>query len=100
MKILLMGLYKPPFFNEKGFLFHLNNAYSFFCTTHKNITLMGDFNMMPENKKLSSFCEMHKFEHLILKSTCFKSLLPSKTDLLLIIKRITRSLKMVANNSK
>ena len=35
MKNLLMGLYKPPSFNEKDFLFHLNNAYNFFCTTYK-----------------------------------------------------------------
>ena len=31
VKILLMGLYKPPSFNEKDFLFHLNNAYNFFA---------------------------------------------------------------------
>ena len=28
MKILLVGLYKPPSFNEKDFLFHLNNIYN------------------------------------------------------------------------
>ena len=33
--------------------------------------------MMLENKKISDFCEMDKFEHLILKPTCFKGLLPS-----------------------
>ena len=57
-----MELYKPPFFNKKDFLFHLNNAY-IFCTTR-------DFSMIPENKKLSDFCEMSKFEQLILKPTC------------------------------
>ena len=57
MKILLMGLCKPPSFNEKDFLFYLNNAYNFFCTTYKNVTLMGDFNMIPEDKKLSNFVE-------------------------------------------
>ena len=44
MKILLTGLYKPPSFNEIDFLFHLNNAYNFFCNTYENITLIGDFN--------------------------------------------------------
>ena len=83
MKILLMGLYKPPSFNEKDFLFHLNNTYNFFCTTYENITLIDDFNMIPENKKLSDFCEMNKFEHLILIPTCFKGRLPSTIDLLL-----------------
>ena len=48
-KILLMGLYKPPSFNEKDFMFHLNNTYNFFSTTHENVTLMGDSNMIPEN---------------------------------------------------
>ena len=78
-----MGLYKSPSFSEKVFLFHLNNAYNFFCTTYENVTLIDDFNMIPENKKLSDFCEMNKFEHLILKPTCFKGLLPSTIDLLL-----------------
>ena len=45
--------------------------------------LIGQFNMIPENKKLSDFCGMNKFEHLILKLTCFKGLLPSTVDLLL-----------------
>ena len=77
-----MRLYKPPFFNETDFLFHLNIAHNFLCTTHENITPMGDFSMI-DNKKLSDFCEMNKFEHLILKPTCFKGLLPSTIDLLL-----------------
>ena len=82
MKILLMGLYKPPSFNEKHFLFHLNNLYNFFCTKYENITLIGNFTMIPENKKLIDSCEM-KFEHLILKPICCKGLLLSTIDLLL-----------------
>ena len=42
MEILLIRLYKPPSFNEKDFLFHLNNAYNFFRSTYENITLIGD----------------------------------------------------------
>ena len=64
-------------------MFHLNNAYNFFCTTFENVTLIDDFNMIPENKKLSGFCEMNKFEHVILKTISFKGLLPSKIDRLL-----------------
>ena len=52
----------------------------FFCTTYDNITLIGDFNMIPENQNLS---EMNKFEHLILKPICLRGLLPSTIDLLL-----------------
>ena len=62
IKILLMGLSKPPSFNEKDFLFYLNNAYNFFCTTYENITLIGDFSIIPQNKKLNDLCEMNKFE--------------------------------------
>ena len=60
MKILLMELYKPPSFNEKHFLFDLNNVYNFFCTTFQNITLIGKFTIIPENKKLKDFYEMNK----------------------------------------
>ena len=45
MKILLMG-YKPPSLNEENF-----NAYNFFCSTYEYITLIGDFNVKPENEK-------------------------------------------------
>ena len=83
MKILLMELFKPPSFNEKNFLFHLNNAYNFFCTKYKNITLIDDFNMIPKNEKLGDFCKMNKFEYLILKPTSFMGLLSSTMDLLL-----------------
>ena len=64
-------------------LFHLNNAYDFFCTTYGNITLISGFNMIPGNKKLGGFCKMNVFKHLIVKPTCFKGLLPSTIDLLL-----------------
>ena len=56
MKILLMSLYKPPSFNQKDFLFGLNNAYNFFC---EKKTLIEDFNMIPESTKLNN-CEMNK----------------------------------------
>ena len=32
--------------------------------------MIRDFSMIPENKKLSDFREMSKFEQLILKPTC------------------------------
>ena len=60
-----MGLYKPPFLNEKSFLFFLSNA-NVFCSTYKNITLIRDLKMKIGKKKLNDFCEMNKCEHLIL----------------------------------
>ena len=47
MNIFLIGLCNPLM---TKFLFYLNNAYNFFCTTYENITLIGDFNMIPGNK--------------------------------------------------
>ena len=83
MKILLVCLHKSPSLNQKDFLFHLNNANNFFCYTYENITLIGDFNMKSEKEKLNDICEINKWEHLMLKSTCFKSLFPSTIDLIL-----------------
>ena len=66
MKILLMGPNNLSSLNEKDFLFHLNNAYNFFCSTDANITLeIWDFNIKPENEKVNAVCEMNKFEYLI-----------------------------------
>ena len=78
-----MGSYKAPSFNEKDFLFYLSNTYNFFSATYENTTLINDFNMITENKRCSDFCEINKFEHLILKPTCFNGLLLSTIDLLL-----------------
>ena len=81
MKILLVGLYKRPSFNEKDFLFHLNNIYNLHHIRKYNVD--RPFQYVTRKKKLSDFCEINKFEHLILKPTCFKGLLPSTIDLLL-----------------
>ena len=84
MKILLMGLYKPPSLNEKDFLLHLSYAYSFFCSIYENITLIGDINMKPENERLNDFYAMNKIDYFILKPTCFKDVFPSTIDPILI----------------
>ena len=66
MIILFMGLYKPPFLNEKSFLYLLSNTYNVFCSTYKNIALIRDLKMKIGKKKLHDFCKMNKCEHLIL----------------------------------
>ena len=61
-----MGLYKLyKIFQD--FLFNSINAYDTF--------------FQADNIKLSDFCQMNKFDHLILKPTCFKGLLPSTIDI-------------------
>ena len=54
-KFLLIGLYKPPSVCKKEVLLHLNKAHNFFSTKYSNITLIGDFNMQPENEDLKDF---------------------------------------------
>lgn len=39
--------------------------------------------MKPENEKLNDFCDMNKFERLILKPASFMGLSPSTTDVVL-----------------
>ena len=82
-KFLLVGLCNFPTFNVKDFLFHLINGYKLFCYTCKSLTLNGDFNLKPENEKLNDFCDMNKFERLILKPASFMGLSPSTTDVVL-----------------
>ena len=72
-----MSLYKPPCLNQKYFPFHLNNICNFFCTIYENLTFIEDFNMIPD------FCEINRFEHLILQPTCFIGLFSSAIDLIL-----------------
>ena len=76
-KFLLIGLYKLPSVYEKD----LNKAHNFFSTKYENITLIGDFNMQPENKNLKDFRDLIQLEHLILKPTCYKRKTPWTIDL-------------------
>ena len=41
---------------------------------------MGDFNMTPNNLKLSEFIDHHELCTLILEPTCFKSINPNCID--------------------
>ena len=64
-KILLLGLYRPPSYNENDFLFHLENTLSHYNTTYENITLIGHFNMNPDkNKFLNYFNETFNLKNL------------------------------------
>ena len=63
-----MELYKTPSSNKKAFLSYMKNVCNVFCATHKNKTLIEDFNIILLNDKLNDFCEMNKFENLILRN--------------------------------
>ena len=43
-----------------------------YLDSFENITLLGDFNMTPEYKKLQHFTDAFSLEHLINETTCFK----------------------------
>ena len=43
-----------------------------YLDSYENITLLGDFNMTPEDKNLEHFTDTFSLEHLINEPTCFK----------------------------
>ena len=50
--------------------------------SYENITLLGDFNMTPEDKNLEHFTDIFSLEHLINEPTCFKGI-PSCVGLIM-----------------
>ena len=82
--MLPLGLYRPSFYSENNFLFHLENALSHYTTIYENVTLIGDFNMnRDKNKFLNYFNETLNLKNLLKEPTCFKSQNPSMIDLIL-----------------
>ena len=82
--MLPLGLYRPSFYSENDFLFHLENALSHYTTIYENIALIGDFNMnRDKNKFLNYFNETLNLKNLLKEPTCFKSQNPSMIDLIL-----------------
>ena len=79
-KLLIIGLYKPPNLKDDEFLSNLSDALNTFSISYNHITLIGDFNMTPENKSLTYFNNSSNFQHLISEPTCFKSIKPSQID--------------------
>ena len=53
-----------------------------YLDSYENITLLGDFNIIPEDKNLQHFTDPFSLEHLINKPTCFKGS-PSCIDLII-----------------
>ena len=66
-KWLCIGLYKPPSQNEKYFLDNLSLALTKMSCEYENGTLIGDFNLIVENKNLEVFMNTFDFECLIKK---------------------------------
>ena len=81
-KWLLVGLYKPPNQNNSLFLEKMSKNLSIYLDSYENITLLGDFNMTPEDKNLQNFVDCFSLENLINEPTCFKGN-PSCIDLII-----------------
>ena len=81
-KWLIVGLYKPPSQNNSLFLENMSKNLSRYLDSYENITLLGDFNMTPEDKNLEHFTDTFSLEHLINEPTCFKGS-PSCIDLIM-----------------
>ena len=81
-KWLIVGLYKPPSQNNSLFLENMLKNLSRYLDSYENITLLGDFNMTPEDKNLEHFTDTFSLEHLINEPTCFKGS-PSCIDLIM-----------------
>ena len=71
-KWLIVGLYKPPSQNNSLFSENMLKNLSRYLDSYENITLLGDFNMTPEDKSLQHFTDTFSLKHLINEPTCFK----------------------------
>ena len=77
---LVIGTYKPASLSDIAFTSEISNILTFYQSTHDNILLMGDFNMTPNNPKLSELIDDHELCNLISERTCFKSISPTCID--------------------
>ena len=68
---LVIGTYKPPSLSDIAFTSEISNILTFYRSTHDNILLMGDFNMVPNNPKLSELIADHELPTLISEPTEF-----------------------------
>ena len=89
---LVIGTYKPPSLSDIAFTSEISNILTFYWSTHDNILLMGDFNMTPNNPKLSELIADHELCTIISEPTCFKSINPTCIDNFLTNKK-TRFMK-------
>ena len=54
---LVIGTYKPASLSDIAFTSEISNILTFYRSTHDNILLMGDFNITPNNPKLSELAD-------------------------------------------
>ena len=86
-KWLCIGLYKSPAQNENYFLDILSKVLSEHTCQYENVTLIGDFNLVVNNKYLGVFTNTFNLKSLINKPTYFQSASPPCIDLILTNKK-------------
>ena len=74
---LVIRTYKPPSLSDIVFTSEISKILTLYRSTHDKILLMGNFNMTPNNPKLSELIPDHKLCTLKPEPTCFKSLNPT-----------------------
>ena len=74
----------PPSLSDIVFTSEISNIVTFYRSAHDNILLMGNFNMTPNNPKLSELIADHVLCALISEPTCFKSINHTCIDKVLI----------------
>ena len=84
---LCVGIYRPPFQNEKYFVDHLSKTLGQLSRQYDKTVLIGDFNLTIDNKSLENFMTTFDLECLIKKPTCFQSSNPTCIDLILTNKK-------------
>ena len=92
---IVIGTYKPPSLSDIVVTSEISKILTFYWSTHDKILLMGDFNMTPNNAKLSESIAEHELCTLISEPTCFKSINPTCNDNFLTNKK-TRFMKTLA----
>ena len=77
---LVIGPYKPPSLSDIAFTSEIRNILTFYRSINDNILLMGDFNMTPNNPKLSELIDDHELYSLKSEPTYFRSISPTCID--------------------
>ena len=82
-KWLLLSIYRPPDLPENIFVDSISALFDFYSSKYDNILTLGDFNIEPNDMKLSPLTDGHNLYNLIKDPTCFKTTKGTCIDLIL-----------------
>ena len=72
-KWLLFGTYKPHRNNIGNHLDSLSKNLALYSSAYDTYIVIGDFNVEPYSKEMSSFCDTFDLNSLVKKPTCYKN---------------------------